>query len=102
MMASTLRAGRRPPGTRRRTGHENGKPWASPVPPRWPTAQAPPLMVQNQRGASSDPKADVALAFASKLVKQRGHVSEADVQAVNVRAARATRSQHPRNTWSHR
>lgn len=39
-------------------------------------------MLQNRRGASGDPKADVAVAFASKLVKQRGHVSEADVQTV--------------------
>ncbi|HEX2875639.1 MAG TPA: carboxymuconolactone decarboxylase family protein [Polyangiaceae bacterium] len=39
-------------------------------------------MVNNQRGASSDPKANVAVAFASKLVKQRGHVTEVDVQAV--------------------
>lgn len=39
-------------------------------------------MAANQRGNSSDPKAAVALSFASKLVKLRGHVSEADVQAV--------------------
>jgi uncharacterized peroxidase-related enzyme len=39
-------------------------------------------MAANQRAASSDPKAEVALVFAAKLVKQRGHVSEADVLAV--------------------
>lgn len=39
-------------------------------------------MTKNQLGRSSDPKADVALAFATKLVKLRGHVGEADVQAV--------------------
>ncbi len=39
-------------------------------------------MLQNQRGASSDPKADVALSFAAKLVRERGHVSEADVAAL--------------------
>jgi uncharacterized peroxidase-related enzyme len=39
-------------------------------------------MRENQRGASSDPKANVALAFAAKLTRERGHVSEADVAAL--------------------
>jgi YHS domain-containing protein len=39
-------------------------------------------MVQNQRGASSDPKAAVALAFAAKLVRDRGHVAATDVAAL--------------------
>lgn len=37
---------------------------------------------RRERAASSDPKAEVALVFAAKLVKHRGHVSEADVSAV--------------------
>jgi uncharacterized peroxidase-related enzyme len=39
-------------------------------------------MQANQRGTSSDPKAAVALAFAAKLVRERGHVSAADVSAL--------------------
>jgi len=39
-------------------------------------------MVDNQRGVSSDPKAQAALVFAGKVVRERGHVSAADVQAV--------------------
>ncbi len=37
---------------------------------------------ENRRGGSTDPKADAAVRFAVKLVNTRGHVSEADVQAV--------------------
>lgn len=36
----------------------------------------------NRNGASNDPKADAAVKFAAKLVRERGHVSEADVNAV--------------------
>ncbi len=36
----------------------------------------------NRNGASSDPKADAALRFATKVARERGHVSEADLQAV--------------------
>ena len=36
----------------------------------------------NRDGMSSDSKADAAVRFAVKLVKTRGHVSDADVQAV--------------------
>lgn len=36
----------------------------------------------NRGGASNDPKADVAVRFAAKLVRERGHVSDADVSAV--------------------
>ena len=36
----------------------------------------------NREGMSSDSKADAAVRFAVKLVKTRGHVSDADVQAV--------------------
>ena len=36
----------------------------------------------NREGGSSDPKADAALRFASKVVTSRGHVSDADVKAV--------------------
>ncbi|GAA0584245.1 carboxymuconolactone decarboxylase family protein [Rhizomicrobium electricum] len=36
----------------------------------------------NRSGASNDPKADAALAFAVKVVRARGHVSDADVAAV--------------------
>jgi uncharacterized peroxidase-related enzyme len=36
----------------------------------------------NRDGASSDPKADAALRFAVKVVRERGHVGEDDVRAV--------------------
>jgi uncharacterized peroxidase-related enzyme len=36
----------------------------------------------NRDGSSTDAKADAAVRFAVKLVKTRGHVSDADVQAV--------------------
>ncbi len=36
----------------------------------------------NRHGASNDPKADAAVRFAAAVVRQRGHVSDAQVQAV--------------------
>ncbi len=36
----------------------------------------------NRNGASNDPKADAAVKFASKVVRERGHVTEDDVRAV--------------------
>jgi uncharacterized peroxidase-related enzyme len=36
----------------------------------------------NRSGASNDPKADAALKFATLVVRERGHVSDADVAAV--------------------
>jgi uncharacterized peroxidase-related enzyme len=39
-------------------------------------------MSANRNGASKDPKADAAVRFAVKLVRERGHVSEADLNAI--------------------
>ncbi len=36
----------------------------------------------NRNGASNDPKADAAVRFAAKVAKERGHVSQADFEAV--------------------
>ena len=36
----------------------------------------------NRQGASGDAKADAAVGFAAKIVRDRGHVSAADIQAV--------------------
>ena len=36
----------------------------------------------NRSGASNDPKADAAVRFAAKIVRQRGQVSEGDLAAV--------------------
>jgi uncharacterized peroxidase-related enzyme len=36
----------------------------------------------NRAGSSTDPRADAAVRFAAKVVRQRGHVSEDDVGAV--------------------
>jgi uncharacterized peroxidase-related enzyme len=36
----------------------------------------------NRAGSSSDPKADIAVKFAVKVARERGHVSAADVQLV--------------------
>jgi uncharacterized peroxidase-related enzyme len=38
----------------------------------------------NRRGGSHDPKADAAVRFAAKVASLRGHVSDADVQAVRM------------------
>ncbi|WP_424931825.1 carboxymuconolactone decarboxylase family protein [Amaricoccus macauensis] len=38
----------------------------------------------NRNGGSSDPKADAAVRFAAKLVRERGQVSDADVSAVKM------------------
>lgn len=38
----------------------------------------------NRDGSSTDPKADAAVRFAVKVTTARGHVSEADVQAVKL------------------
>lgn len=39
-------------------------------------------MELNRDGHSTDPKADVALQFAQKVAKSRGHIENADVEAV--------------------
>jgi uncharacterized peroxidase-related enzyme len=36
----------------------------------------------NRRGHSGDAKADAAVAFAARIVRERGHVTDADIQAV--------------------
>lgn len=38
----------------------------------------------NRCGGSLDPKADAAVRFAAKVARERGHVSDADVQAVRM------------------
>lgn len=38
----------------------------------------------NRHGESLDPKADAAVRFAAKVVRERGHVSDADVEAVRM------------------
>jgi uncharacterized peroxidase-related enzyme len=38
----------------------------------------------NRHGGSLDPKADAAVRFAAKVARERGHVSDADVQAVRM------------------
>jgi uncharacterized peroxidase-related enzyme len=38
----------------------------------------------NRQGSSLDPKAEAAVRFAVKVVRERGHVSDADVQAVRM------------------
>lgn len=39
-------------------------------------------LAANREGASSDAKANAALRFAAKVVRERGHISDVDVQAV--------------------
>jgi uncharacterized peroxidase-related enzyme len=41
-------------------------------------------MTANRSGASNDPKADAAVRFAAKVVRERGHVAEEDVRAVKL------------------
>ena len=38
----------------------------------------------NRNGGSRDPKADAAVRFAAKVVRERGHVGDGDVQAVRM------------------
>jgi uncharacterized peroxidase-related enzyme len=38
----------------------------------------------NRAGGSNDPKADAAVRFAARVVRERGHVGDADVQAVRM------------------
>jgi uncharacterized peroxidase-related enzyme len=38
----------------------------------------------NRHGGSLDPQADAAVRFAAKVVRERGHVSDADLQAVRM------------------
>lgn len=38
----------------------------------------------NRRGGSLDPKAEAAVRFAAKVARERGHVSDEDVQAVRM------------------
>lgn len=39
-------------------------------------------MIANRNGVSNDPKADAAVRFAVKVVREHGHVGEADIAAV--------------------
>jgi uncharacterized peroxidase-related enzyme len=41
-------------------------------------------MTANRNGASNDPKAAAAVRFAAEIVRQRGHVSDADIAAVKL------------------
>ena len=41
-------------------------------------------IVANRHGGSLDPKADAAVRFATKVARERGHVSDTDVQAVRM------------------
>ena len=47
----------------------------------------------NRHGGSLDPKADAAVRFAAKVVRERGHVSDADVQAVRMAGRLRRRAQ---------
>lgn len=43
---------------------------------------APEEIALNRKGASADVKANAAVAFAAKVVRERGHVGDADIAAV--------------------
>ena len=43
---------------------------------------SPEEVALNRKGASGDPKADAAVRFAVKVVRERGHVPDADIKAV--------------------
>jgi uncharacterized peroxidase-related enzyme len=45
---------------------------------------SPEEVALNRSGRSSDPKADAAVRFAAKVVRERGHVSDADLETVRV------------------
>lgn len=41
-------------------------------------------MTANRSGASNDPKADAAVRFAAKIVRERGHVGDEDIRIVRL------------------
>ncbi|MGL5115964.1 MAG: carboxymuconolactone decarboxylase family protein [Beijerinckiaceae bacterium] len=41
-------------------------------------------MTANRSGASNDPKADAAVRFAAKVVRERGHVNDDDVRVIKL------------------
>jgi uncharacterized peroxidase-related enzyme len=43
---------------------------------------SPEEVALNRKGESADPKADAAVRFATKVVRERGHLTEADLEAV--------------------
>src|ERR1700733_5452936 len=43
---------------------------------------SPQEVALNRKGESGDPKADAAVRFATKVVRERGHLTEADIKAV--------------------
>ena len=43
---------------------------------------SPEEIAQNRKGASGDAKANAAVQFAAKVVRERGHVTDADIKAV--------------------
>ena len=43
---------------------------------------SPQEIALNRKGESGDAKADAAVRFATKVVRERGHVTEADIKAV--------------------
>ena len=43
---------------------------------------SPEELALNRKGRSGDPKADAAVRFAAKVVRERGHVADADIEAV--------------------
>lgn len=43
---------------------------------------SPEEIALNRRGASGDPKANAAVHFAARIVRERGHVTNADIRAV--------------------
>jgi uncharacterized peroxidase-related enzyme len=43
---------------------------------------SPEEVALNRKGGSADPKADAAVRFAAKVVRERGHVGDTDIKAV--------------------
>ena len=45
-------------------------------------SRASPIIDCNRKGESGDAKANAAVHFAAKVVRERGHITEADIKAV--------------------
>ena len=56
-------------------------------------------IMANRHGASQDPVADAAVRFAAKVARERGHVADADVQAVRMAVTTRRRSSRSCCTW---
>ena len=57
-----------------------------------PRQDQPEEVALNRKGESGDAKANAAVSFATKVVRERGHITEADIKTVGTPASATARS----------